>query len=180
MQPQDLAARDNAAYTSNFREFDKLKKVPDEAASLRVTMNSKYLTKLQQNHLLDVEEEKGNKLTDFLRQTMTYKPAKAYSETLIPDYAYSGELYDKDADRNKNNKYYETYHGPQQRKGMDLISDSKSLKEYERLNEKINRNKLMIEELRKTTNKNSKDQKDLLKNVNHYKSPTFLQLDHKK
>jgi hypothetical protein len=134
MQPQDLPARDNPLYTSNFREFDNLKKVPDEAASLRVTMNSKYITKLQRNHLLDLEEDKSNKLTDFLRQTMTYKPAKAYSETLIPDYAYSGELYDKDADRNKNNKYYETYRGPQQRRGMDLISDSKSLKEYERLN----------------------------------------------
>lgn len=134
MQPQDLPVRDNPLYTSNFREFDNLKKVPDEAASLRVTMNSKYINKLQRNHLLDLEEDKSNKLTDFLRQTMTYKPAKAYSETLIPDYAYSGELYDKDADRNKNNKYYETYRGPQQRRGMDLISDSKSLKEYERLN----------------------------------------------
>jgi hypothetical protein len=38
----------------------------------------------------------------------------------------------------------------------------------------------MIEELRKTTNKDGKDQKDLLKNVNQYKSPTFLQLDQKK
>lgn len=143
-------------------------------------MNSKYLNKLQRAHLLDVEEDKGNKLTDFLRQTMTYKPAKAYSETLIPDYAYSGDIYDRDFPTgNKNNKY-ETYRGPQNRKGMDLINDSKSLKEYERLNEKINRNKQMIEELRKTTNKDGKDNKDLLKNVNQYKSPTFLHLDNKK
>ena len=134
MQPPNLPARDSQPYTSNFREFDNLKKVPDDAASLRVTMNSKYFNKLQRNHLLDVEEDKGNKLTDFLRQTMTYKPSKTYSETLIPDYAYSGDLYDKDAERNKNNKYYETYRGPQQRKGMDYVSDSKSLKDYERLN----------------------------------------------
>lgn len=110
---------------------------------------------------------------------MTYKPSKAYSETLIPDYAYSGEYYEKDAERNKNNKYYDTYRG-QQRKNIDLISDSKSLKDYERLNEKINRNKQMIEELRKTAHKDGKDPKDLLKNVNQYKSPTFLQLDQQK
>jgi hypothetical protein len=54
MQPQDLPVRDNAPYTSNFREFDNLKKVPDETASLRVTMNSKYFSKLQKNHLLDL------------------------------------------------------------------------------------------------------------------------------
>jgi len=84
-------------------------------------MNSKYFNKLQRNHLLDVEDNKDNKLTDFLRQTMTNKVSKAYSETLIPDYAYSGLLYDKDAYRNKNNKNRETYRGPQQRKGINFI-----------------------------------------------------------
>jgi hypothetical protein len=44
----------------------------------------------------------------------------------------------------------------------------------------------MIEELRKTTHKDGKypkdgkDPKDLLKNVNQYRSPTFLQLDQQK
>jgi hypothetical protein len=38
----------------------------------------------------------------------------------------------------------------------------------------------MIEDLRKAANKEGKDQKDLLRNVNQYKSPSFLQLDHKK
>lgn len=156
MQPQDLPIRENAGYASNLREFDNLKKVADETASLRVTMNSKYLNKLQRNHLLDLEEDKGNKLTDFLRQTITYKP-KAYSETLIPDYAYSGDACERDfPDRNKNNKYYDTYRGQPNRKGMELINDTKSLKEYERLNEKINRNKQMIEELRKTTKQDPK------------------------
>jgi hypothetical protein len=84
-------------------------------------MNSKYFNKLQRNHLLDVEDNKDNKLTDFLRQTMAYKPSKAYSETLIPDYAYSGELYAKDAYRNKNNQNYETYRGTQNRKGINFI-----------------------------------------------------------
>ncbi len=84
-------------------------------------MNSKYLNKLQRNHLLDVEDNKDNKLTDFLRQTMTYKPSKAYSETLIPDYAYSGDFYEKDSYRNKNNKNYEVYRGQQQRKGINFI-----------------------------------------------------------
>jgi hypothetical protein len=38
----------------------------------------------------------------------------------------------------------------------------------------------MIEELRKTAHKDGKDPKDLLKNVNQYRSPTFLQLDQQK
>lgn len=29
MQPQDLPVRDNHLYTSNFREFDNIKKVAD-------------------------------------------------------------------------------------------------------------------------------------------------------
>jgi len=56
-----------------------------------------------------------------LRLTMTYKPSKAYSETLIPDYAYSGDFYEKDSYRNKNNKNYEVYRGQQQRKGINFI-----------------------------------------------------------
>lgn len=84
-------------------------------------MNSKYLNKLQRNHLLEVEDNKDNKLSDFLRQTITYKPSKAYSETLIPDYAYSADLYEKDSYRNKNNKNYEVYRGQQQRKGINFI-----------------------------------------------------------
>ena len=54
------------------------------------------------------------------------------------------------------------------------------MQNYERLHEKINRQTLMIEDLRKAANKEGKDQKDLLRNVNQYKSPSFLQLDHKK
>lgn len=38
----------------------------------------------------------------------------------------------------------------------------------------------MIEELRKTAHKDGKDPKDLLKNVNQYRSPTFIQLDQQK
>lgn len=105
---------------------------------------------------------------------MTYKPTKAYSETLIPDTAYSSDFYDS-----STRKYHDTYRAPQSRKNLDLINDSKSLKEYERLNEKINRNKQMIEELRRT-NKDTKDNKDLLKNVNHAKTPAFLHLEPKK
>jgi hypothetical protein len=108
-------------------------------------MNSKFLAKLQRGNLLDLEEDKGNKLNDFLRQTMTYKPAKAYSETLIPDNAYSGDIYDKEFPGSTRNNKYETYRGQQNRKGIDLMYESKSLKDYERLNEKINRNKQMIE-----------------------------------
>lgn len=78
---------------------------------------------------------------------MSFKSTKALSETLIPDYAYSGDFYEQQA----NNKQYDTYRG--QKRGMELIDESKSLKDYERLNEKINRNKQLIQQLRKTTNK---------------------------
>lgn len=54
------------------------------------------------------------------------------------------------------------------------MSESKSLQEYEKLNDKINKNKQMIEELRKTTHKDPKDAKDFLKNVNQYKSPAYI------
>lgn len=54
------------------------------------------------------------------------------------------------------------------------MSESKSLQDYERLNDKINKNKLMIEELRKTTHKDPREVKDFLKNVNQYKSPAFI------
>lgn len=53
-QPQDLPFRDNQPYTSNFREFDNIKKVPEEAASLRQTMNTRLRNKLQTHHFLDV------------------------------------------------------------------------------------------------------------------------------
>lgn len=49
--------------------------------------------------------------------------------------------------------------------------------EYELLNQKIDRNKKMIEELRKCP---MDREKNLLKNVNHNKSPTFLDLDREK
>lgn len=70
---------------------------------------------------------------------MNYKTQKTYSDTLIPaDYGYSSELYE---DKYKN-KYNETSHLQQQRKKN--IDDASSLKEYEKLNDKINRNKLII------------------------------------
>ena len=52
-QPQYPPARDNAPYTSNFRESDNIKKVPEEFASLRQTMDNRLRNKLQTNHLLD-------------------------------------------------------------------------------------------------------------------------------
>ena len=55
---------------------------------------------------------------------MSFKSTKALSETLIPDYAYSGDFYDQQA----KNKQYDTYRG--QKRGMELIDDSKSLKDY--------------------------------------------------
>ena len=69
---------------------------------------------------------------------MNHKSHKTYSDTLIPDYGYSSELYED----KYNNKYNETSHLQHQRK-MD-IDDASSLKEYERLNDKINRNKQII------------------------------------
>lgn len=51
--PQYLPVRDNAPYTSNFKESDTLKKVPEEFASLRQTMDNRLRNKLQTNHLLD-------------------------------------------------------------------------------------------------------------------------------
>lgn len=103
--PHEQTTREQPFYSSTVREFDNLKKVADETASLRVTMNSKFLNKLNRNSFQDAEEDKGNKLNDFLRSTLTYKPAKAYSETLIPDTAYSGDFYDRDYPA-RPNKYH--------------------------------------------------------------------------
>lgn len=69
-------------------------------------MNSKFLSKLQKGNALEHEEEKGNKLNDFLRQTMSSKTSRPYSDSLIPDYAYSGEVYDKG--KEDGSKYYGT------------------------------------------------------------------------
>lgn len=107
-----------------------MKKLPEETAALRQTMNSKFLSRLQKG----LEEEKGNKLNDFLRQTMSSKTSRPYSDSLIPDYAYSGEVYDKE----DGSKYLDNYRGK-------AVDSSASIKEYERLNDKINRNKQIIE-----------------------------------
>lgn len=48
----NLVHKDNISSTWNFREFDNLKKVTDEAASLRQTMNSRYLGNLNNKHIL--------------------------------------------------------------------------------------------------------------------------------
>lgn len=93
-------------------------------------MNSKFMSKLQRGF----EEEKGNKLNDFLRQTMSSKTSRPYSDSLIPDYAYSGEVHEKE----ESSRYYDTYRGK-------AIDSSSSIREYERINDKINRNKQLID-----------------------------------
>lgn len=68
---------------------------------------------------------------------MNYKSQKTYSDTLIPDYGYSSQLY-----QDKYSKYNETSHLHHQRKNN--IQDPSNLQEYEKLNDKINRNKQII------------------------------------
>ena len=54
-----------------------------------------------------------------------------------------------------------------------LLDSDRKYQQYEQLSEKIDRNKKMIEQLRKT----AKIEKDLLKNVSQNKTPSYIDLD---
>jgi hypothetical protein len=156
-QPQDLYLRNPQTYAPPFKEFDNIKKISDEASSLRQTMNSKVSDRLFRRNILQEEEEKPNKFNDFLRQTMSYKTTKAYSEKYLPDSTNSREVYYKGEEMSESYKgprNPEPYRITESKSALNLLESSRSFKDYEKLNEKIDRNKKMIEELRKTANNN--------------------------
>ena len=144
-------------------------------------MNSKYSSKIAKANTLyqfQYEDEKPNKLNDFLRQTMSYRSTKAYSEKWASQLTNSNQVTLRKDDLNN------TYKSSKNRDGHGLYEskssvnlDQGNLDEYQKINQKIDRNKKLIEELRK----GPKDiDKNYLKNLNYNRSPTYLQLDKEK
>lgn len=58
----------------------------------------------------------------------------------------------------------------------NLLETSNKKKEYDLLTRRIDRNKKVIEELKKTV----KEDDNYLRNVNHSKSPAYINLDKQK
>lgn len=80
-EPHPLPVPQQNSYETSHRDFEHVKKLSEEASSLRQTMNYGQANRIAKRHTLYdfQEEDKPNKLSDLLRQTMSYKSTRAWS-----------------------------------------------------------------------------------------------------
>lgn len=102
------------------------------------------------------QSENYHKPNDFLRQTMNSKTTRAnLDRNLYDTVSTKASLYKKEDffQNYKTVRGHDFYQIPENKSAVNLIDDSSGFRDYEKLNQKIDRNKRLIQELRKTTGK---------------------------
>ena len=80
--PSQIPVKAHESQNQPESSIDNIRKLSDEVSSLRKTMSSNFASKMSRPNTLyefEVEDDKPNKLNDFLRQTTSYRSTKAYS-----------------------------------------------------------------------------------------------------